>query len=108
MKRFYLLAGAAALAACHSRNQDQAGAAPKTGDTTAVHVIDTTRTGPPGTAGRPAGSTVTLDSTGVDTSKAKIDTLAPGARAAPSPQDTLGPRATNGDTAHVDTSSTRR
>jgi hypothetical protein len=54
--------------ACHNRAEDdEVGAAPDQGDTTAVtHVIDSTRTGPPGVGGRPGDATVTADSVGVD------------------------------------------
>ncbi|MBA3260546.1 MAG: hypothetical protein H0T68_13910, partial [Gemmatimonadales bacterium] len=46
MKHLLTLLAAASIAACSSRVEDQAGAAPDTGDTTGVtHAIDTTRTG---------------------------------------------------------------
>jgi hypothetical protein len=85
---------------CPNRSQDQTGAAPVAGDTTATHVIDTTRTGPPATTGRPGASRVTLDSVGLDSTKAWVDTLhgQSGAGAVSSPQDTLGPRPAAGDT----------
>ncbi|HET6836603.1 MAG TPA: hypothetical protein VFH24_01105 [Gemmatimonadales bacterium] len=41
MKYFLMLAAAASLAACHQRSEDEVGAAPDQGDTTAV-VADTT------------------------------------------------------------------
>jgi hypothetical protein len=108
MKRIYLLAAAAALASCHNRTDDQTGAAPKTADTTATHQIDPDRTGPPGTAGRPGQSTVNLDSTGVDTTKAVVDTSQGRAGGAVStPQDTLGPRPASGDTTRADSSTAR-
>ena len=120
VKRIIFLAVAAALAGCHSRNDDQAGAAPVTGDTTAViregdttaviregdttavtregdttavtHQIDPERTGPPGNAGRPSGHEINLDSLGIDTSAVKVDTAAQGPPGPTStPQDTVGP-----------------
>ena len=111
VKRIIFLAVAASLAGCHSRNDDQAGAAPVTGDTTAViregdttavtregdttavtHQIDPERTGPPGNAGRPSGHEINLDSLGIDTSAVKVDTAAQGPPGPTStPQDTVGP-----------------
>jgi len=104
MKRLIILAGAASLVGCHSRSNEAAGAAPDRGDdTTATHVIDPHRTGPPGTAGRSGGATVNLDSLGVDTSGARIDSSAAQAEKARRsiPQDTLGP--SNMDTTRADT-----
>lgn len=93
MKSLMLLAAAVALAGCHNRSDEQAGAAPDRGDTTAVtHQIDPERTGPPGTAGRPGGSEVNVDSIGVDSAAVRTDTTATVPTAAP--QDTLGPRST--------------
>jgi hypothetical protein len=101
MQRLLILAAAASIAACHSRTEDQAGAAPEQGraDTAGVtHVIDTARTGPPGVGGRPADATVTLDSVVGDSAAAQAgaqaDTSAAGAGQPPvsTPQDTLGPR----------------
>jgi len=103
MKRLIILAVAASLVGCHSRSNEAAGAAPDRGDTTATHVVDPHRTGPPGTAGRPGGATVGVDSLGVDGTNARVDTSA--ARAAKArrsiPQDTLGP--SNIDTTRADT-----
>jgi hypothetical protein len=102
MRKVLILAAAAAVsAACHNRNEDQTGAAPQQGqaDTTAVvHVIDSTRTGPPGEAGRPGNATVTPDSVpGLDSAGARQGvTDSTGANRDTSltsiPQDTLGPR----------------
>ena len=102
MRKLLILAAVAAVsAACHNRNEDQTGAAPNEGrtDTTAVtHVLDSTRTGPPGEAGRPAGSTINADSVGIDSSAARqgaADTTSAGTRdtsMVSAPQDTLGPR----------------
>jgi hypothetical protein len=68
MRRLLILAAVAAVStACHTRSEEEVGAAPEQGDTTAVtHVIDSTRTGPPGVGGRPGDATVTPDSVGLD------------------------------------------
>ena len=94
MKRLLILLAAASVAACSSRTEEQAGAAPDTGDTTGVtHAIDTTRTGPPGVGGRPPSGTVTLDSVMDDTTQVQVDTTMGEAEPPVStPQDTLGPR----------------
>ena len=122
VKRIIFLAVAASLAGCHSRNDDQAGAAPVSGDTTAViregdttavtregdttavtHQIDPERTGPPGNAGRPSGHEINLDSLGIDTSAVKVDTAAQGPPGPTStPQDTVGPSSTD-EAGSVDT-----
>jgi hypothetical protein len=63
MKTLWILAAAATLAACHNRSEDEVGAAPDRGDTTAV-VTDTTRvdtTG--GVTGQPSDSAVMPDTT---------------------------------------------
>jgi type IV pilus biogenesis protein CpaD/CtpE len=97
MRKLSLLAvGLAVSAACHNRNDEQAGAAPAQGrtDTTAVtHAIDSTRTGPPGVAGRPGDATVTPDSVGIDSTAVRDSTPENrGASGVSTPQDTLGPR----------------
>ncbi len=109
MNRLVLLAAVASIAACHNRTEDQTGAAPVAGDTTSVtESIDSTRTGPPGTAGRPSGSEYTRDSVPTDTSLVQTDsttgmepstspdsTMTRSTEPSPSPtstpQDTLGP-----------------
>lgn len=98
MRKFLMLAAVAALsAACHSRSEEEVGAAPEQAetDTTGVtHAIDTTRTGPPGVGGRPGDATVTLDSVGVDTAAVEGDTttgLDTATTPTSTPQDTLGP-----------------
>ncbi|MFL5514794.1 MAG: hypothetical protein ACJ8DJ_01465 [Gemmatimonadales bacterium] len=92
----FLAATAATIAACHNRNDDQAGPAPSAADTTTtVHVIDSTRTGPPGTAGRPGAATVTPDSVGIPDSAARVDTTMTSPSPTSAPQDTLGPRTTD-------------
>ena len=97
MKKVLILAAMAAVSvACHNRSDEEVGAAPNQGDSTAVtHVIDSTRTGPPGEAGRPGNATVTGDSVGVDsaaTSQARPN--AGDSTLTATPQDTLGPRDT--------------
>jgi hypothetical protein len=102
MSKMLILAAMAAVSlACHNRAEDEVGAAPDQGDTTAVtHAIDSTRTGPPGVGGRPGDATITPDSAGVDSAltnqenpgtpgQANTDTT--GAWSS-TPQDTLGPR----------------
>ena len=103
MKHLLLLAVAGSLAgvaACHNRSDDQAGAAPDRGDTTAVtRQIDPERTGPPGTGGRPSGHEILPDSTAVDSTGVPADTTEmPSQSTSPTstPQDTLGPRSTSG------------
>ena len=97
MRKMLILAAVATLsAACHNRNEEQTGAAPDRGDTTAVtHAIDSTRTGPPGVAGRPGNATVTPDSVGLDSTTARQNTGVGDTTQISTPQDTLGPRDTN-------------
>lgn len=94
MKHLLTLLAAASIAACSSRVEDQAGAAPDTGDSTAVtHAIDTARTGPPGTGGRPGNATVTTDSVLSDSVEMETDTtMMDMGEPSSGPQDTLGPR----------------
>jgi hypothetical protein len=108
MKQAIFLAALVALAACAGRSEDEAAAAPSPDDTTAVtHVIDSTRTGPPGVAGRAGNATVTLDSVIDDTSTVRSDTLsATGDSPVSTPQDTLGP-STLDTTAQADTAGWR-
>ena len=106
----FLAAAAATIAACHNRNEDQAGPAPSAADTSATtHVIDSTRTGPPGTAGRPGNATVTPDSVGISDSVARVDTVPTSQSPTSVPQDTLGPRSdsTMSDTTRTDSTSSR-
>lgn len=106
MNKVLILAAMAAVSlACHNRAEDEeVGAAPDQGDTTAVtHVIDSTRTGPPGVGGRPGDATITADSVGVDS--ALTNQEASGTPGTPdttstwtsTPQDTLGPPDTGVD-----------
>jgi hypothetical protein len=97
MRKLLLVAAGLALStACHNRGDEQAGAAPAQGrtDTTAVtHVIDSTRTGPPGVGGRPGNATITPDSVGLDSTAVRDSTAAnQGVSPTSTPQDTLGPR----------------
>lgn len=46
MRYLWMLAAAASLAACHNRGEDEVGAAPQKGDTTAVTASDSTRATP--------------------------------------------------------------
>jgi len=107
-KLLFLVAAAALSAACHNRSDEEVGAAPDQGqaDTTNVtHVIDSTRTGPPGVGGRPGDATVTPDSVGVDSAATQdgtdtTTTMGQDTSLTSTPQDTLGPRDPNtgGDT----------
>jgi hypothetical protein len=114
MRHAILLAAAAALAACAGRAEDETAAAPAPDDTTAVapedtavtHVIDSTRTGPPGVGGRPGAATVTPDSVLDDTTQVVPDTLKPSDSPVSTPQDTLGPEVPD-TTGQVDTTSWR-
>ena len=94
MSKLLILAAMAAVSlACHNRAEDEVGAAPEQTDTTAVtHVIDSTRTGPPGVGGRPGNATVTPDSVGVDsavTDQYGTDTTATDTTWTSTPQDTV-------------------
>jgi hypothetical protein len=113
-KLVFLVAAAALSAACHNRSDEEVGAAPDQGraDTAAVtHVIDSTRTGPPGMSGRPGNATVTPDSVGADsaaTHGANGASTGQDTSLTSVPQDTLGPRNPNSpaypsDTARSDT-----
>ena len=75
MRKLLILAAVAAVsAACHNRSEDEVGAAPDQGDTTAVTQVDTTAVTQgskqphrsSGRRGRPGNATVTGDSVGVD------------------------------------------
>jgi len=108
MRNAILLAAAVGLAACAGRTEDEAAAAPAPDDTTGVtHVIDSTRTGPPGVGGRPGTGTVTPDSVLDDTTQVVPDTMsATGDSPVSTPQDTLGPEVPD-TTGQVDTTSYR-
>ena len=104
-KLLFLVTAAALTAACHNRSDEEVGAAPDQGqaDTTNVtHVIDSTRTGPPGVGGRPGNATVTADCVGADsaTTQGPMDTTTTTTTGqdtslTSTPQDTLGPRDPN-------------
>ena len=108
MRNAILLAAAVALAACAGRSEDETAAAPAPDDTTGVtHVLDSTRTGPPGVAGRPGDATITSDSVFDDTTTIQTDTMsATGDSPVSAPQDTLGP-STPDTTGLADTTSWR-
>jgi len=106
MKRAAILAAAMIIAACHSRTEDETGATPDTDrDAPVTHAIDTTRTGPPGTAGRPSDATVTLDSVTSDT-VAVGDSAAWSPSVTSTPQDTLGPRTPDAGVSGMDSAAT--
>ena len=71
-KLFFLVAAAALSAACHNRSEDEVGAAPDRGDTTAVTATDTTAVPTDSTMGQRPGATdtsfVQQDSTAAPTS----------------------------------------
>jgi hypothetical protein len=110
MKLSIIAAMAAVSLACHNRAEDEVGAAPDQSDTTAVtHVIDSTRTGPPGVGGRPGNATVTPDSVGADSAVTSGETPATTDTASTytsTPQDTLGPKDTGMDTTGMQHDST--
>ena len=104
MSKLLILAAMAAVSlACHNRAEDEVGAAPEQTDTTAVtHVIDSTRTGPPGVGGRPGNATVTPDSVGVDsavTDQYGTDTTATDTTWTSTPQDMHDSTMVHGDSA---------
>jgi hypothetical protein len=68
MRYLLMLAAAASLAACHNRSEDEVGAAPDRGDTTAVTATDTTTVPTDSTMGQLPGAT--------DTSFVQPDTTA--------------------------------
>jgi hypothetical protein len=65
MRYLMMLAAAASLAACHNRSQDETGAAPQRGDTTAVTASDTTKA-------VPTDSTMGAQPSATDTSRFKV------------------------------------
>ena len=103
MRYLLMLAAAASLAACHNRSEDETGAAPDRGDTTAVTATDTTAVPTDSTMGQRPGASdtsfVQQDSTAAPTS---VDTTA-----APT-GDTTGytPTDTSTSATPTDTSST--
>jgi hypothetical protein len=83
MKTLWILAAAATLVACHNRAEDETGAAPDRGDTTAVaQPADTAMAAPADTSITPQVDTTTVPETGVDT------TTTPPTEEYPSPSDT--------------------
>lgn len=69
MNKVLILAAMTAVSlACSNRAEEEVGASPQQAHTTTAvtHVIDSTRTGPPGVGGRPGDATITPDSVGLD------------------------------------------
>ena len=79
MRYLLTLAAAASLAACHNRSEDEVGAAPDRGDTTAVTATDTTAVPTDSTMGQRPGATdtsfVQQDSTAASTSALRSTSL---------------------------------
>ncbi len=85
MRYLLMLAAAASLAACHNRSEDEVGAAPDRGDTTAVTATDTTAVPTDSTMGQRPGAAdtsfvqqdTTSTTTGVDSSSTTSQGNAP-------------------------------
>jgi hypothetical protein len=88
MRYVWMLAAAASLAACHNRGQDEVGAAPERGDTTAVTASDTTKAMPTdSTMGQQPGATDTTMVKASDSTSAGVSSdssYAPNPSGAPS------------------------
>ena len=103
-KLFFLVAAAALSAACHNRSEDETGAAPDRGDTTAVTATDTTAVPTDSTMGQRPGATdtsfVQQDSTAASTS---VDTTATptGDTTGATPTDTSTSSATPSDSSSM-------
>ena len=103
-KMFFLVAAAALSAACHNRSEDETGAAPNRGDTTAVTATDTTAVPTDSTMGQRPGATdtsfVQQDSTAAPTS---VDTTAmpTGDTTGATPPDTSTTSATPSDSSSM-------
>ena len=103
-KLFFLVAAAALSAACHNRSEDETGAAPDRGDTTAVTATDTTAVPTDSTMGQRPGATdtsfVQQDSTAASTS---VDTTAmpTGDTTGATPTDTSSSSATPSDSSSM-------
>jgi hypothetical protein len=75
MRYLMMLAAAASLAACHNRSEDEVGAAPERGDTTAVTATDSTRGMPTdSTMGQQPGATDTSMVKATDSTSAGVST----------------------------------
>jgi len=87
-----MLAAAASLAACHNRSEDEVGAAPQKGDTTAVTTADTTSTPTDSTMGAtpPSDTTMVSDSTAAGAGVTADSAYAPSPAAAPSDSAAAG------------------
>ena len=103
-KLFFLVAAAALSAACHNRSEDETGAAPDRGDTTAVTATDTTAVPTDSTMGQRPGATdtsfVQQDSTAASTS---VDSTAmpTGDTTGATPPDTSTSSATPSDSSSM-------
>ena len=103
-KLFFLVAAAALSAACHNRSEDETGAAPDRGDTTAVTATDTTAVPTDSTMGQRPGATdtsfVQQDSTAAPTS---VDSTAmpTGDTTGATPPDTSTTSATPSDSSSM-------
>ncbi len=103
-KLFFLVAAAALSAACHNRSEDETGAAPDRGDTTAVTATDTTAVPTDSTMGQRPGATdtsfVQQDSTAAPTS---VDSTAmpTGDTTGATPPDTSTSSATPSDSSSM-------
>ena len=106
MRYLLMLAAAASLAACHNRSEDETGAAPDRGDTTAVTATDTTAMPTDSTMGQTPGATdtsfVQQDTTAAPTST--DTTAAPtGDTTGATPTDTSSSSATPSDSSSMGT-----
>ena len=110
MKYFLMLAAAASLAACASRSEDEVGAAPDQGDTTAV-VADTSAVAPDTTMGQTETDTsfVEQDTTTMTEptpgDSALVDDQVPDTTTGATPTDTTGAYTDTTSTTGQDTSS---
>ena len=102
MRYLLMLAAAATLAACHNRGEDETGAAPDRGDTTAVTATDTTAVPTDSTMGQAPADTsfVPQDSTAAPTT---VDTTAAptGDTTGYTPTDTSSTSATPSDSSSM-------
>jgi len=97
-----MLAAAASLAACHNRSEDEVGAAPDRGDTTAVTATDTTTVTTDSTMGQtpaPSDSSYTAqDSTTVTTDTTMTPSQPSDTSSANQPSDTSSANQQSADT----------
>jgi hypothetical protein len=108
MRYVWMLAAAASLAACHNRGQDEVGAAPQKGDTTAVTASDTTRVMPTdSTMGQKPGATDTTMVKASDSTSAGVtaDTTYAPSPAGKAPSDTATMRSDSAKVGAYDSTS---